>query len=115
MLIFQIKSQICVINSDGTGLTQLTDDSERVFMFPCINDDGEKIAFWRALWSHPESEVNEDEVGISLVSYLSDVEDENGANANTQTPLLIAFAVSIGIIGFTYFVYNRRQQGKWDT
>jgi TolB protein len=113
------KSQIFVINSDGTGLTQLTDDSERWFMFPSISDNGEEIAFWSALWSDPESEVDlEYEVGISLVSYLSDVEDKNGVPQGegfSNLPLIIALAAAIGGLGFTSFLYNRRHQDKWDT
>jgi TolB protein len=116
----QPRPQVFVINSDGTGLTQLTDDSERTFMFPCISDDGEKIAFWRGLWRNPESEVDfEYEVGISLVSYLpnvgddngaSDVEDDNGAESAFPTEIVMGGIVSGFVLCIIAFTYLKRKE-----
>jgi len=99
-----------VINSDGTGLTQLTDDSEWSFMFPSISDNGERIAFWSAFWSNPESEVDfEYEVGISLVSYLSDVEDENGGGLIVPAAIVVGGALPV-VVGVMIIVHLKRKK-----
>ena len=100
-----IKSQIFVINSDGTELTQLTDDSERSFMFPSISDNGEKTVFWSAFWTDPESEVDfEYEIGISLVSYLADTEDENDVESTFPVAMLVGgiLSVAVGVMVIFY-------------
>ncbi len=100
-----IKSQIFVINSDGTGLTQLTDDSERSFMFSSISYNGEKIVFWRAFWADPESEIDfEYEIGISLVSYLADTEEENGVESAFPVEMLVGglLSVAVGVMVILY-------------
>jgi TolB protein len=105
-----LRPQVFVVNSDGTGLTQLADDSERVFMFPCISDDGEKIAFWNALWSDPESEINEYEVGISLVSYLSDVGDEIVAESTFPAEIVMGGIVAGFALCIIAFIYLKRKE-----
>jgi TolB protein len=84
------RPQIYVINSDGTGLTQLTDDSLWDFWYPSISYKGEKIVFWSHFWN-PESEgdFESENTSISLVSYLPDVENENGA----ESPFPLAIAI----------------------
>jgi TolB protein len=105
-----IKSQIFVINSDGTGLTQLTDDSERSFMFPSISDNGERMAFWSASWTDPESEVEfEYEVGISVVSYLSDVEDEKSNESTFPTEIAVGGTLAVATAVMTVIYLKRKK------
>ena len=98
--------QLFVINCDGTELAQLSDDSERQFSFPSISDDGEKIAFWNSFWSgDPESSVDfEAETIISLVSYLS--ESENGNDAEATFPLAMVVGsilpIAVGVMLAAY-------------
>jgi len=106
------RGEIFVINSDGTGLTQLTHNT-KWNSGPSICDNGEKIAF-RACFETDEGYDHD----LFLVSYLSDVEDKNGVPQDegfSNLPLIIALAATIGVLGFTFIVYNRRHQDKWDT
>jgi TolB protein len=105
-----IRPQIFVINSDGTRLTQLTDDSERSFMFPSVSDDGERMVFWSAFWSNSESPVDfEYEVGISLVNYLSDVEDKNNDGLTFPAAMVVGGILPVAV-GVMVLAYLRRKK-----
>ncbi len=104
------RSEIFVVNSNGKGLTQLTDNTKYNYR-PSICDNGEKIAFMACF----ETDEGYDS-DLFLASYLSDVDDKNGVpqdEGSSNLPLIIALAASIGVLGFTFIVYNRRRQDKW--
>ena len=105
--------QIFVINSDGTGLVKLTDDSERSFMFPSISDNGEKIAFWSHFSrSNPESTVDfEYENVVSLVSYLADVEGENGTGSIFPAAMVVGGILTVAV-GAMVILYLKKKPGK---
>jgi TolB protein len=106
------EMQIFVINSDGTGLTKLTDDSERSFSFPSISDNGERIAFWSSFYRNPESESDfEYEVGISLVSYQSESEDENSAEPTFPVAIVVG-GVLPAAVGVMILIYLKKKPGK---
>jgi Tol biopolymer transport system component len=103
--------QLFMINCDGTEITQLS-DSERQFSFPSISDDGEKIAFWNSFWSgDPESSIDfEAETVISLVSYISEVEDENDAESNFPVAMVVGriLPIAVGVMLATYLKKRKR-------
>jgi Tol biopolymer transport system component len=94
-----ITPQVFVINSDGTGLAQLTNDSETAFWNPSISDNGEKIAFWSYFWSgDPYSMVDfESETGISLVNYMPDAEDENDGGLTVPVAIIVGGTLPIAV------------------
>ena len=97
-----IQPQVYVINSDGTGLTQLSNKTDWAFMNPSISDDGEKIAFWSNYWD-PEY-LEPEKTGISLVNYLVDAEDENDAESALPTAMIVGgvLPVAIGVMVIFY-------------
>ena len=108
-----IRPQVYVVNSDGTGLTQLTDDYERSFMFPSISDNGEKIVFWSFFWSgDPYSMADvEYENGIALVSCLSGSEDENDAPPTVPAAIVVGSILPLAV-GVMVIFYLKKKPGK---
>jgi Tol biopolymer transport system component len=90
-----IKPQVYVINSDGTGLAQLTNKTEEAFWNPSISDNGEKIAFWSYFYD-PE-EIEPEKTGISLVNYLADAEDENDGGLIVPAAMVIGGILPIAV------------------
>ena len=69
-------SEIFVINSDGTGLTQLTNNTENIDN-PSISGDGSKIAFTDSVYGDKTSSeifvINSDGTGLTqLTDYPDD-------------------------------------------
>jgi Tol biopolymer transport system component len=97
-----IKPQVYVINSDGTGLAQLTNKTEWAFWNPSISDNGEKIAFWSYFYD-PE-EIEPEKTGISLVNYLADAEDENDGGLIVPVAMVVGgiLPLAIGVMVVAY-------------
>jgi Tol biopolymer transport system component len=105
-----LRPQVFVINFDGTGLTQLTNDSERDFWFPTISYNGERIAFWNYFCSSESEGDYKSDNYVSLVSYLSDVEDENGVKSAFPTEIVIGGIISGFVLCIIAFIYLKRKE-----
>jgi hypothetical protein len=109
-------TDIFVINSDGTGLTKLTNESERTFLSPSISDNGEKIVFWSHYWSGDPSSSSIDDFEyenvLSLVRYLSDNEDEKSVESTFPTEIAVGGTLAIATAAMTAIYLKGKKPGK---
>jgi TolB protein len=108
-----MKPQVFVINSDGTGLTQLTDDPEWYSFLPSISDSGEKITFCSYFYgpdfgADPESH----KPFISLINYLGDAEDENDSESALPPAMIVGGILPVAVGVMVIFYLKGRKPGK---
>jgi Tol biopolymer transport system component len=95
---FDNATEIFVVNSDGSGLTQLTSNNAED-RYPSFSDSGERIVF----------ESNGD---IYIVSYALDGAVENDDNSVFPAEIIVGSLIAVAIVTtLSVVIYLKRKKG----